>query len=124
MYIIHIALNANNSNYAAFKKSYIIHNINGQILENVNVAKYVYAYILMTIRNGLFMHANHIFEICCRRIEIHVFKRIMFYLPSFVIPMYRSALYQNLFFLFYVIWFNNARRPVKNKSFNTRLFNY
>jgi hypothetical protein len=100
-----IVVNPVKSNFLLFNVADIVVSINGHGLKQCDYAKYLG--ILIDDKLLWSRQVNHVFNLCCQRIG--VFKKVLPYLPNYVLPMYYNAFVKSCFSYCIMIWFNNVR---------------
>jgi len=100
-----IVINPDKFNYLAFNHADIVLAINNQLVCQLKVVKFLGVYI----DENLYWshHVNYVYEQCCKRIGM--FKRIISFLPRYVIPLYYHAFVRSCFSYCTVFLFNNNR---------------
>jgi hypothetical protein len=117
----YIVINPMKSCYLTFNNANVVLTINDQLLANPTSVKYLG--ILIDNKLNWSQHVNHVYKLCCQRIGI--FKRVLSYLPSSVVPMYYNAFIRSCFAYCITYWFNNDRSgkyKLINKIDNLILF--
>jgi len=100
-----IVLNPAKSNFLSFNCNNIHIIINDEMLMNATIAKYLGIYI----DNNLLWsyHVNYFYKLCCQRIGM--FKKVLPYLPHYVVLLYYNAFIVSSFSYATMFWFNNNR---------------
>jgi hypothetical protein len=100
-----IVVNPVKSNFLTFNTSNITVSINGHILANPHVVKYLGLYI--DDKLSWTYHVSHVTRMCCQRIG--VFKKVLPYLPNFVAVLYYNAFIRSIYSYGLMFWFHNDR---------------
>ena len=100
-----IVVNPVKSNFLSFNTSNITVSINGQILINPHVVKYLGVHI--DDKLSWAYHVSYVTRMCCQRIG--VFKKVLPYLPNFVTVMYFNAFIRSSYSYGLMFWFHNNR---------------
>ena len=101
-----IVINPTKSNYLLFNCTNITMSINGHILDNPHVVKYLG--VLIDDKLDWKHHVSYVSSLCSQRIGVFK-KTILSYLPKDVILLYYNAFIRSCFSYCTVFWFNNNR---------------
>lgn len=100
-----IVINPSKSNFLQFNTNNITVSINGHVLDNPHVVKYLGIYIDDKLNWS--SHVKHVTKLCSQRIGL--FKKALPYLPRDVTLLYYNAFIRSCFSYCIVFWFNNNR---------------
>ena len=100
-----LVLNPAKSNFLTFNNARVTVSINNQLLLKLDYVKYLG--ILIDNRLNWSYHVNHIVKIVSQRIGM--FKRVLPFLPKYVVQLYYNAFILPSFSYCLMYWFNNDR---------------
>jgi hypothetical protein len=100
-----IILNPSKSNFMSFNNVNVALSVNNHLLTKLDAVKYLGVYLDNKLSWN--HHVDYVLKMCCQRIGM--FKKIMSYLPKFVIVMYYNAFIKSCFSYGALFWYNNDR---------------
>jgi hypothetical protein len=103
-----IVVNPVKSNFLSYNTFNISVSINGHILVNTHVVKYLGVHI--DDKLSWAYHISYVTRICCQRIG--VFKKVLPYLPNFATVLYFNAFIRSSYSYGLMFWFHNDRSGI------------